>query len=398
MILYKMNHNNNISWWKIEQDGSSYHITWGHDIRTMSVPTSYHNAYTAISPERAAAEMESRINEQRDRRGYTEDKPKSVPDRPMLAQKWPEHVKLIDNRKREPFPAVAVQPKIDGERCIANSDRMVSRRNVEIVSCPHIQSLLSCLPPEIKLDGELYIPRTDLQTIQSYVNRLRPHKLYYTIEYHVFDVIDLEMPFNERLNVFQSTVQQLTEAHREIVDAQREIPEKSRTKTRIIESCPIKFVPTYLINNTCVSEQARHLIKQHFRAFIKEGYEGAIVRNAHGMYELDYRSPDLLKYKEVMDDEFVIIDVSEGHDATGIFVCKTEDGNIFEATPAWTKERKKYLLKNKEKYIGKYLTVEYEKLSREGTPLKPSGKCTRDPYPEPLPEPEGFPELRIATS
>lgn len=40
--------------------------------------------------------------------------------------------------------------------------------------------------------------------------------------------------------------------------------------------------------------------------------------------------------------------------------------------------KKRYLLRNKEKYIGKWLTVEFEKYSKDKIPLKPTGKCTRD--------------------
>jgi ATP-dependent DNA ligase len=377
MILYKLNNNNRLSWWKIEQDGPNYHVTWGQDNNTINNPTANHNAYETPSEERAAFEIQSKINEQINRKGYTEDKPKTVPDLPMLAQKWEDHVRKIGDGKRQPFQSVAIQPKLDGLRCITTNTTMTTRRAEQITSCPHITELLSHLSPEDKLDGELYIPSTDLQTIQSYVRRQRPHRLSTLIQYHVFDYIDLSIPFTERYNRLASIVDYLTEIHNDLIRSIREIPEKLRQKQYVADECPIKLVPTLTIENSCQSEQAKHLIKQHFKAFTKQGYEGCIIRNPQSLYELNYRSPDLLKYKQYQDDEFEIIDVSEGYGKTGIFVCKTEDGNIFEATPAWTAERKRYLLRNKEKYIGRFVTVQFEKYYK-GTPLKTVAKCTRE--------------------
>lgn len=87
-----------------------------------------------------------------------------------------------------------------------------------------------------------------------------------------------------------------------------------------------------------------------------------------------------------MDGEFEIVDIVEVTGRCGLFVCRTkpnpeipnDTGKIFEANPAWTREAKQRLLKNKEKYIGKWLHVQYETLSLTGVPLKPIGKLTYD--------------------
>lgn len=375
--LYKLNNNNRISWWKIEIEGSDYHITWGQDLATIDQPTACHNAYNTPSPERAAFEAESRINEQIKRCGYSTTKPTTVPDRPMLAQTWEDHSRKVKDGKRKEFQEVLIQPKLDGMRCIATNTQMLTRRAERITSCPHIQELLSHISPEYKLDGELYIHGTDLQTIQSYTRRDRPHRLHKLVQFHVFDLVDTTVAAFIRYQILGSIVDELKRIYKELYDTYNSVPEKLRSSV-MPEECPIQLVPSLRVPNTCHSAQTQMMLKQLHKTYTKEGYEGCMIKNAHGVYELNYRSPDILKYKLRLDAEFEIIDISEGYNKTGIFVCCTEDNQIFEATPAWTVDRKRHLLRNKDRYIGRYVTVEYEKMSRDGVPLKPVAKTTRE--------------------
>jgi len=374
MILYKLNNTNRLSWWKIEQDGSGYTIQWGQDLSTINQMSSNINFYDTPTAERAAFEMQSRINEQINRRGYSEEIPKTVPDFPMLAQQWKDHI----GKNHTPFKTCALQPKLDGLRCIATNSRMTTRRNEAITSCPHIEYILQHLDPEHKLDGELIIPNCDLQTIQSYVSRQRPHQLSKEIEYHIFDYIDLEMPFWDRYLKLRTIVKELMVIHADLAEATSSIPAKLRQKLVISENCPIKLVTTVHVDAPSNSPGFEKTLVAFHQDAVNAGFEGAIIRNNDAPYELNYRSPNLLKYKQRMDAEFEIIDISEGHGNTGIFVCRTSDGKIFEATPAWTNERKRYLLRARDKYIGRWVTVEYEKMSKDQIPLKPVAKCTRE--------------------
>lgn len=382
MILYKLNNSNSISWWKIEQDvdahnnpKSSYTISWGNDARTKNNSSLNSNGYNTSSPEKAAAEITSHIEFQINRKGYSETIPTSVPDLPMLAQTWADH---IDKKGREPFKSVFLQPKLDGIRCIATNNRMITRKSELITSCPHISYILEHLSPEHKLDGELYIHGVDLQTMQSYTSRQRPHRVYKEIEYHVFDYVDTEMPFTERYEALRKIIKELMVIHSDLLSTFESVPEKLRSKTVLSPVCPIKLVTSTFVN--CSSHDPRFLptLKAFHKDAVSVGYEGAIVRNAESTYGLNYRSPDLLKFKDRMDDEFEIIDVVEAYNQMGTFVCKTKEGGIFEATPSWTTDRKRWLLRNKEKVIGKMLTVEFEKYSKDKVPLKPTGKCTRN--------------------
>lgn len=379
MILYKLNNNNRVSWWKIQQSQDAhgnltcdYAISWGQDTKTINISTANYNSYSTPTPERAAQEIESLIKEQIARKGYTTDIPTTVPDLPMLAQKWEDHI------KREPFQSVCLQPKLDGLRCLATHDKLISRRTELITSCPHISYILEHLSSEHKLDGELYIGGVDLQTIQSYVARQRPHRVYKEIEYHIFDYVDTEMPFIERYELLRKIVKELMVVHSDLISTYNSVPEKLRQKSHLSENCPIKLVSMNHVMVPTNDPSFESLLINYHRDAVDAGYEGAMVRNPDSPYELNYRSPNLLKFKHRIDDEFEIIDIAEGYGKTGIFVCKTPSGVVFEATPSWINERKRHLLRNKEKYIGRWVTVEFEKYSKDGTPLKTTAKCTME--------------------
>jgi DNA ligase-1 len=122
-------------------------------------------------------------------------------------------------------------------------------------------------------------------------------------------------------------------------------------------------------------------IKKYHDECVEEGYEGIIIRNPNGVYEFGFRSNDLIKYKEFIDSEFIIIDVVEatGRDAgTAVFVCVTEDGKVFNVKPKGSKKLRTEYFTNKENYINKKLTVRYQGLSDDGIPRFPSGVVVRD--------------------
>jgi DNA ligase-1 len=99
------------------------------------------------------------------------------------------------------------------------------------------------------------------------------------------------------------------------------------------------------------------------------------------MYEFGFRSNDLIKYKEFIDSEFLIIDVVEatGRDAgTAVFMCVTEDGKTFNVKPQGSKQLRAEYISNREKFINKKLTVQYQGLSDDGIPRFPSGIAIRD--------------------
>jgi DNA ligase-1 len=358
--LYKVDNTQVTVVWSIEADVDlkKVHIRWKKG-------TGQEQFYSADA-EDPIKEAERRHRIQLERKGFSVVPPSKVPNLPMLAQVWKE--------EHKPFERTAIQPKLDGHRCIASRECLVSRRKERIVSVPHIHNILKHLPEGVSLDGELYVHGVPLQTIASYVRRDTPHHLYKQIEYHVFDIAVDNTPFEERFVALEEIIRDLEDQFDKFTQELLEIPASLRGAD--FYAFPIKLVETKIIDEPSNLPTTQAWIKKELREAKKAGFEGLMIRNPDSYYEFNKRSSNLLKYKEFLDDEFEIVDVQEVTGTQGQFVCKTPEGRIFEVTPAWTHSAKRKLLTNKEYYIGRFLHVRFEKYSRDGIPIPPVGHLT----------------------
>jgi len=242
---------------------------------------------------------------------------------PMLANKWEDRQKYIT----EPF---YVQPKIDGIRLLVSNKGCFSRTGKPVKGVEH---LARGLKDGEYLDGECYVPNKTFEEITS-MFKMNPESL----EFHVFDYFDLNRPnltFEER-------------------------------KERI-------SVDTFLVKKVVE-------IQKYHDMFVRDGHEGIMIREASSVYEIGKRSNHLLKYKAFQTDEFPIVDVKEGtgrEKGTAIWVCKAGEHH-FSAKPEGTLEVRRKLLEDKDKYIGKQLTVRYQNLTALGVPRFPVGIVIRD--------------------
>jgi DNA ligase-1 len=403
--LYKLNNSNTISWWEIEivedivpgaelrptsvdrpQDCLAdsvpigYNTWWGIDHRTQTRQT-FNHQFTPASDKPSMSvheQIRAQIDEQIARKGYSRELPSSPPELPMLAQTWADFVDKAGSYQSEVchWPGAYIQPKLDGIRCIATPLNLYSRRNKEFTAIPHIEMVMNAFLAHpslstLKLDGELYIPGADLQTVQGTVSRKTADPfMYRSVEYHVFDIINKDTMTNRIL---------LLERLAEVLDDLWAIfvPPPGLEK-HMTKNCPIKVVPSAYVHGPTDSANFVSILQGTNTEFRNKGYEGVILRNPSAYYQPNYRTFDLIKYKEFADAEFMITDVIPVKNNQGVFVCKTLSGKTFKCTPAWTKERKEQILRYKDNYIGRQLTVKYERLSADGIPLKPIGVRTRD--------------------
>lgn len=274
-----------------------------------------------------------------------------APELPMLAHKF------VTRKHNIKYPCY-VQPKLNGVRCLAkkideNTIVFTSRKGKKYTTLDHlVPALLENMVVGEILDGEIYIHGKTFQHIVRLVKKLRPESA--TLQYHVYDMADQLMKFETRL------------LHLEHM---------------LFDKCVgIKVVKTFIALNE------EEVYKYHDQ-FVREGYEGVIIRNVYGLYKFDNRSADLQKYKEFVDEEFQIIGgrKSDGglHDGCVIFKCVTNEvgvgkEHIFEVYPKGTLEDRRNMFDNLDKYIGKMLTVRYQELSEDGIPIFPIGIVVRD--------------------
>lgn len=242
---------------------------------------------------------------------------------PMLANKWEDRQKYIS----EPF---YVQPKLDGVRLLVSNKGCFSRTGKPVQGVEH---LARGLKDGEYLDGECYAPNKTFEEITS-MFKMNPKDL----EFHVFDYFDLNRPnltFEER-------------------------------KDRI-------SIDTFLV-------KSKDAVQKYHDMFVRQGHEGVMIREASSIYEIGKRSNYLLKHKAFQTEEYEIVDVKEGtgrEKGTAIWVCKVGEQH-FSAKPEGTLEVRKKYLEEKDKCIGKQLTVRFQNLTALGVPRFPVGVAIRD--------------------
>ena len=313
---------------------------------------------------------------------------------PMLAQTFdPADLEAGSKKKKViKFPCF-VQPKLDGLRCVSYATRsandlvvcLQSRTGAFFTGLPHIAAALRpylSQHPNIVIDGELY---TDQMPFEELAGLIKKKKITAAdverlkkVKYHVYDIYDHaahDMPFVERIGLLAAAVRRCgcvaNDTHAAGVAA----------AGRILRSDTEAAAVVVLVRTEKIAVLSE--FRQLFAEFVESGYEGIMLRNAAGVYRANYRSNDLQKYKEFMEDEYRIIDFTQGEgrdEGAVIWVCETADGKEFTARPRGTMEQRRAWFNEGASYIGKNLTVIYQELTEEGKPRFPIGKAVRYQY------------------
>lgn len=257
----------------------------------------------------------------------------------------------------------AIQPKLDGIRCIAKKDGLWTRNGKQIVSCPHIIEELKPFfekAPWLILDGELYNHdfKNDFNTITSLVKKLKPtkedlDKSAAIIEYHVYDSPSFLGGFQNRITAFAN------------------FSKHNFKMIKLVDTITVYTPP--------------HDVSFLMDSYIENGYEGMIIRLFDHDYEPGKRSKWLIKNKPLYngkgeEGEFEICDIEEGKGnwsgkAKAVVLRLKKQFNSpaltdkkFRATLKGTMEYCAQVLKNKNTYIGKMATVVYQNKTPDGVP------------------------------
>jgi DNA ligase-1 len=100
--------------------------------------------------------------------------------------------------------------------------------------------------------------------------------------------------------------------------------------------------------------------------FTQDGYEGAMIRAADGLYTIADRSDSLFKYKLFYDKECKVIDVWEDANGNAMLTClwnHNDPTSEFRCTPKRTHNERKAMLGAKDAIVGCWITVKYQELS-----------------------------------
>jgi DNA ligase-1 len=308
--------------------------------------------------EQACSEAKSAHLRKKDS-GYVEDK-LNIPSEsdgmflPMLAHRYDKHSAKIN------FPCW-VQPKLDGVRMLARKQNgvvtMWSRKGKVIDIPDKINAQLCEMLSEGQCtDGELYVHGWTFQRIIAAVKKKRDDTDL--LEYHIYDSPHANLDFEERMPQYGIGC----------------IAFPTYCQNWTIIGKNIKFARTYDVQHQMEFDTYESM-------FVKDGYEGMMVRNQASAYKYKHRSYDLQKVKRFVDDEYKIIGGKDGSGReSGLIVyrCTTSAGLEFDVRPRGSHEERAEIFKNIDNYIGKYLTVRYQELTDDGRPRFPVGIAVRD--------------------
>lgn len=248
-----------------------------------------------------------------------------------------------------------VQPKLDGIRCLAfGSKTLVTRDGVEFAPnrLVHIREAIHALGlDELVLDGELYIHEMRLQDINSRVrcNSDVPHPDETSLSFYCYDVV-ADAPFGFRYGCVGRHIASHNYA-------------------------AVCAVPTHLVLS---HQHVKHLHSK----FLQLGYEGAMIRNPVEPYaqtdKKENRVRSLLKLKSTLDAEGVVVDTCFGerdysHMIGSLHIRLDDNTTCWAGSGLSHEQRLSYV--SPENILGKRVRINYERLSRDGHPLKPIIEC-----------------------
>jgi DNA ligase-1 len=363
-ILYTKDSKDKIRIWKIEvvkvPEGANIHIQHGilngaivSKSKTIIEGKNIGRSNETTPLQQAELESISAWQNQKDT-GYfetIEEARGTMVYLPMLAH-------IFSKRKHNITYPAYVQPKLDGVRCLA---KKVSESEIHFMSRggneydvlqKHSMKdvLLSAMKVGDVYDGEIYKHGWSLQKITSAVKKFK--ETTSELEYWIFDMAT-GGTFEDRF-------------------------------VAIKKNPNLMFLETHAVT----SEED---VYAYHDEFVKQGYEGVIIRNADGSYAFGSRSSDLQKHKQFIDDEFEIVgweveehSINNEHYKCIVYVCVTKEGSTFKCRPRGSLKTRGELLKMADELVGKHLTVRYQTLTddTEGkgrkVPQFPVGICIRD--------------------
>lgn len=279
---------------------------------------------------------------------------------PMLA-------KVYDNENNKLFAKNGKyigQYKINGLRCfisaIAVKDifnpiklQFQSREGTYWNSLVHLEEyLLEVIPKELLermieehyiLDGELYLPGHSVNEINHFIKDPNCTENRY-IQYWCYDLAVDNINQEDRLELLDRYLHFVIKRF-----TTRE--EHLSNKTRLV------LLPNHdYITSGDVAAALRD-------SYINRGFEGLILRKADAEYQYGKRNLSMIKYKKSTDGKFKIIDIyPEGNKRSNIpLVLLKNDINdeTFEVHVGGSVDYQESILKYKDKFIGRYMFVEY---------------------------------------
>ena len=277
---------------------------------------------------------------------------------PMLAKV------LEDNKPFDKYGTMLGQWKIDGLRCIIGATengmdlftpvRLTYHSRTGEDWTPKMSWMDDIILPKISsdlldmmieegacLDGELYLPGYSVNDINSFVKNTQLPQ-HYQLQYWCYDICCENMSATSRAEFLRMNTNNIIF---NIQDKEAHLNNKKQ----------FGLLYTYIVPDFIYAEDIRN-------KFIDYGFEGLILRNPNAEYQFGKRNQAMFKFKKIDDGKFIIVDIKSEHKRSDLplFVLRNDiNDELFECSINKPQDVQREILANKEKYIGKYMLVEF---------------------------------------
>lgn len=360
--LYSKDSTGKIRIWFQEQDGAKYRTVSGVKDSDNLVTSEWtvaesknsgkKNATTGI--EQATAEIKAKYKKQR-KTGYTT----IISDvdtacnyiEPILAKNYKDYDETVDFSKEE----WGMQTKFNGICNITSINGCFSRKGEHFVMLKHIEKAL--VPffkkfPDAVLHGEAF--NDDYREQLNEIVKLCRKTVHIT-----------EDDYNQSEKLIKYYIY---DGYCESAGVGENVPYSKRKEW--IDKNVIGKYSNCIEVKTVIVKDKKHL-DEFFGERIERGDEGVILRKMNMKYS-HKRDKNLLKYKPLDSDEMTIVDIKEGsgnwNNKAKIITLKMKNGKIFDGTFKGSMKDAEICLKEKNKWIGKIVTVYYNGITGLGCP------------------------------
>lgn len=249
-----------------------------------------------------------------------------------------------------------IEPKYDGLRCVCIIDEtgdvnFLSRNGKKLYNLRHIEQAIRYLGlRSVVFDGEA--KGKEWNDSQSMLRSSKNKVDSSTLEYHIFDMIDLEQWKNK--DTFSLAVRKLN-------------------MSEIAFQSPLKEVPYAEI-------QDYKTAKGVFDKLIERGYEGAVIKDLQSTYSFK-KSKDWLKWKETITEDITITGYEEGTGKNvgrlGAFLCDF-NGVTVKVGGGFSDEQRETFWATKEDMIGRVIECKSQEVTKDGSLRFPVYVRTRE--------------------
>lgn len=348
--------------WSVWTEGAEVIVEHGQQSgkltqkRYTASPKNVGRSNETTAEEQAIQEADAKVVKQL-KSGYyysVEEASDHVEFTPMKAQN------SDDYKHKLKFPCY-IQPKLNGQRLMIDKNGNAWSKQGEPLELPkHWTGVEEAAKMFGGLDGEIYagLESEGGLSLQKIISAFRK--------------LNSDTP-KLKLYVYDLPLENFTFASRQVF--MEEIAEKCGADE-------IMIVEPFIIDTW---EDAIKVAK----SYVKQGYEGAILRNFDGEYEFGKRSYDLQKLKFRLDAEAVVVSVTQDKNGDGVLLCQAINGKQTGVQFECLMRKDADENVNYRKYsnalllIGKTITYEYEELAEDtekgrGKPTKPVGVALRE--------------------